>query len=240
MSEQLVKFNFPDQQYFDYSSFLGDHVFAVVSKLGADTANFETTKKEQSESIPMLQIGNYYQKLAYPGQIHSDSVISTNTGGFIKNCDGIVTSSQEIAIRIKVADCVPVFLHDPKNKVNGLIHSGWRGTVKRITSKGISKFIELGSKVCNIKVVLGPSIKMRNYIVQEDVASNFSDHNKMQISEGWKIDLTGEIIDELTNIGIHHHHILSSDICSFESDECHSYRRDGEKAGRMYAFLGCA
>ena len=32
-------------------------------------------------------------------------------------------------------------------------------------------------------------------------------------------------------------YINKSDICTFESQDCHSYRRDGDKSGRMFAFM---
>ena len=43
---------------------------------------------------------------------------------------------------------------------------------------------------------------------------------------------------QLVKMGIPSTNIMASDICTFESLDYHSYRRDGEKAGRMFAFMG--
>ena len=55
--------------------------------------------------------------------------------------------------------------------------------------------------------------------------------------EKWKVDLHGQIRYQLTELGVSTNSIRASNICTYESPKCHSYRRDGENAGRMYAFL---
>lgn len=199
---------------------------------------FEIVSKKGDNTTLSVQFGNYHKKLAFPQQVHSDCVKSINSSGIYKNCDGIITSSRELVIRIKVADCVPVFIHDPVRKINGLIHSGWRGTVKKIVLKAVQKFLAIGSDMKDLRIVLGPSIKMRNYIVQKDVASYFTEPNKTMIMNGWKVSLAGEIMEDLINNGFRKEQIFTSDICSFETKECHSFRRDQEKSGRMHAYMG--
>ena len=79
---------------------------------------------------------------------------------------------------------------------------------------------------------------MRNYIVQIDVASSFSKPNKKMVKGGWNVSLTGEIIDDLLRNDFKKTQISRSDICSFETKECHSFRRDQENSGRMHAYMG--
>ena len=54
----------------------------------------------------------------------------------------------------------------------------------------------------------------------------------------WKVGLREHIYIQLIKMGIPSKNILTSDICTFQSSDCHSYRRNGEKSGRMYAFMG--
>ncbi|PCH59134.1 MAG: laccase, partial [Candidatus Neomarinimicrobiota bacterium] len=42
---------------------------------------------------------------------------------------------------------------------------------------------------------------------------------------------------QLASVGVQKSNIRSSDICTYESQGYHSYRRDGENADRMFAFL---
>ena len=53
----------------------------------------------------------------------------------------------------------------------------------------------------------------------------------------WKVGLHEHIYLQLAEMGVSKSYIKKSDICTFESQDCHSYRRDGEKAGRMFAFM---
>ena len=54
----------------------------------------------------------------------------------------------------------------------------------------------------------------------------------------WKVGLREQIYFQLINSGIPATNIKVSNICTFEESDYHSYRRNGSKAGRMYAFLG--
>ena len=47
-----------------------------------------------------------------------------------------------------------------------------------------------------------------------------------------------EAVNLIKRSGVLISNIQSENICTFESSRCHSYRRDGDCAGRMLAFLG--
>ena len=47
-----------------------------------------------------------------------------------------------------------------------------------------------------------------------------------------------QIVYLLNAIGVLSKNINQSTVCTFESNLCHSFRRDGLAAGRMYAFMG--
>ena len=65
-----------------------------------------------------------------------------------------------------------------------------------------------------------------------------NDEAKTKINyDKWKVDLRVQIKYQLIELGVPANSIVASDICTYESAECHSYRRDGENTGRMYAFL---
>ena len=48
-------------------------------------------------------------------------------------CDGVITNEKNLMLLTVEADCVPVYILDPVKKAIGMVHSGWRGTVQRIT-----------------------------------------------------------------------------------------------------------
>lgn len=109
-------------------------------------------------------------------QIHSNEVMvvdGTNCGeGYFLphkfSCDGYVTKEKNIALGVKIADCVPILLEDSKNCVISAVHAGWRGTVQEILSVAVEKMLLLGAEKENIKAIIGPSICMDCYEVGED------------------------------------------------------------------------
>ncbi len=82
--------------------------------------------------------------------------------------DALVTDSKKLWIGVLTADCLPVFLVG--EGVVGIVHAGWRGTLKGITYNAV-KYISRFSKVK--KAILGVSICGRCYEVGKDVKSLF-------------------------------------------------------------------
>ena len=175
-------------------------------------------------------------KLAIPEQIHSSTITCIDTPGNYKATDGLLTDNTEIILTLKVADCVPVYISN--SKIIGLLHAGWRGTSQGIVSKAVNKMLAMGAKENNIHVFLGPAIGFCCYEVDKEVADQFSNITKKKLKNGkWKVGLREEIFLQLTDIGISKKNIKTSNICTFEGTDYHSYRREGGQKGHMFAFM---
>jgi YfiH family protein len=83
-------------------------------------------------------------------------------------CDALWTDAKNSALAIKVADCLPVSIIDPKNSVIANIHSGWRGTVQNITAATLAA---IGG--APQFAFLGPTIRVCCFEVGEEVALQF-------------------------------------------------------------------
>ena len=71
---------------------------------------------------------------------------------------------------MRFADCVPIFLYDPRQRVIGLAHAGWMGSIKRIASKAIDAMVsEFNCVPGEIIAAIGPSIGPDHYEVGMDV-----------------------------------------------------------------------
>ena len=124
------------------------------------------------------QFNTNNMKLAIPFQKHTDNVAWTETAGIYKDCDGIASNlNYNVMLSLSVADCVPVCIFDPVTKNFALVHSGWRGTYKKISNKAVSLLINNKSNASNIIVYCGVSISSKNYEVDSDVASLFLEIN---------------------------------------------------------------
>lgn len=78
--------------------------------------------------------------------------------GELIDADGYVTNRVNVPIAVFTADCVPLLLEDPVNKVIGAIHCGWRSTVADIEANAISAMQSLGSHAKDIRAAIGPAI----------------------------------------------------------------------------------
>ncbi len=176
--------------------------------------------------------------LAIPEQIHGNRVQYIHSEGNYSEMDGLITDTPGITLILKVADCVPVYLYDSEKKVIGLVHAGWRGTVNSIVPHAIRIFIENGSQIDKVHLFLGAAICKNCFEVGVEVAEQFDDSAKFSQSNGkWMADLHQQIISQCLEEGIERNHINTSSICTFEDPSCHSFRRDGDNAGRMIAAM---
>ena len=187
---------------------------------------FVTTKKLESKEIASCV------------QTHSNNVKYVDKPGIYRKVDGLVTNLEnKIKLVIQTADCVPIFITDLKNKNVGLVHSGWKGTANSIIISAISVFINEGSDIKDISVYLGPCIKKCCYEIKNDVSKFFDNKfiikkNKMQF-----LDLESKIFDDALKIGLSEKKLFKSNICTFESKNFSSFRRDNKNSGRMYSYL---
>tara|TARA_B100001971_G_C18091300_1_gene483640 strand:- start:219 stop:887 length:669 start_codon:yes stop_codon:yes gene_type:complete len=185
------------------------------------------------------QVGFFQDSLSIPQQIHSARVKWIDAPGEYSGVDGLITSKTDLILTLKVADCVPVYFFDPQNNMIGLVHSGWRGTVGGIIINTIKLMQKYEAEIGKILVYMGPAIGGCCYEVDTEISDLFYTEAKSELDDRkWKVDLHKQIRLQLIESGISVANIHASDICTFETSKCHSYRRDGSEAGRMYAFMG--
>ena len=177
--------------------------------------------------------------LAIPIQKHTDNVIWVDSGGTYQDCDGIASNlSYNVSLSLSVADCVPVCMFDPKTHNFALIHSGWKGTYKKISENGVALLVENQSKLEDIIVYCGVSISQKNYEVGSEVACLFSDNNLHPTGNKFLLDIKSQIKDDLIAVGLKTENIFISKDCTYDDNGLPSFRRDGCVAGRITFFMG--
>jgi hypothetical protein len=212
----------------DFSENISPDVNAVFSLNPSQYSRKEITRKLDYNA----------KDLAIPEQVHSTVVEFARFPGRHPAADGLVTTNSNILLTLKVADCVPVYLYEPRKNMIGLVHSGWRGTVGKIVPNAIQLMQKNGAETGEIRCFLGPAIGICCYEVGVEVAHKFDDEAKMKLEDRkWKVGLHDQISLQLASSGILEENIQTSDMCTYESRDCHSYRRDGDNVGRMFAFM---
>jgi len=174
-------------------------------------------------------------------QVHgNDILVAIGNSGSSKSCpdaDAYITHEKNLPIAIRTADCVPVFIFDPQNRIIGLAHAGWRGTYKSIAVKTAQKMQEkYASQFSDLKIVLGPSIRECCYQVGEEFRHYFPSHVKDRGGYLYA-DVVGVNRDQLLQAGVLPENILDSGICTCCNKNYFSFRRDGTKAGRMISLM---
>src|SRR6202008_1222824 len=79
--------------------------------------------------------------------------------------DAMVTRTPEIALGILTADCAPVLFADPKARVIGAAHAGWRGALSGVVEATGGAMVGLGADPSRIRAGIGPCIAQRSYEV---------------------------------------------------------------------------
>src|ERR1017187_2392036 len=87
-------------------------------------------------------LGLNYDSVVLQKQIHSDIITYISREGAIGESDAFITGKFNIGLAISSADCTPVFIYDKKKKVIAGVHSGWRGTEKKILQKTLNKLFD--------------------------------------------------------------------------------------------------
>jgi YfiH family protein len=146
-------------------------------------------------------------------QIHSPHVVVVETPWTAEarpRADAIVTRMRALAIGVTTADCGPILLADPKARVIGAAHAGWRGALAGVVEATVAAMERLGAKHGDIRAALGPMIRQPNYEVGPDLIARFSAEDPASSRffapasrEGHAMfDLAGYIGSRLTRSGI--------------------------------------
>ena len=167
----------------------------------------------------------------------------------IKDTDSLITNERNIMIATTNADCILLLLYDPKKKVIANVHSGWRGTVQRISVKTVEKMKKtFNSDPRDIICCICPSIRKCHFEVGEEVKEIFQNEfhelnlkniiEKAKNEEKWYID-TVEINNLiLQKAGLRKENIIDSKLCSVcNHNIIHSYRKEKEGYGVSTALI---
>jgi len=159
-------------------------------------------------------------------------------------CDGIVTDDPAITLITGHADCMAFFCIDPVKRCVGLAHAGWRGALGRIGARTISMLSEhYDSNPADVIVSVGPSICSDCFEVGQNVADEFlkayPDIPCVLERPGARphVDLWTVAAKQFFEAGVPLEHISLFDVCTMETPELYSHRRDKGNTGGMAAYL---
>ncbi len=196
----------------------------------------------------LSSMGINYSNLICAKQMHGKNVKyvkeehkgsgALNYESSIADTDGFMTDKKGVPIAILTADCLPVFIYDPKRPAVVLLHAGWRSTEKNIAAEGVRALQEkFGSSPQRLFVGFGPSIRSCCFEVDKNFKSNFpfgiltrDGHNFMDIALMNK--------QQLINCGVQEKNIFDPGFCTSSNNQDYfSFRKEADTCGRLISVI---
>lgn len=200
-----------------------------VTAIMSDRHDGDCRTRERGEAFLLRDDVSLHHPLHLLNQVHSATLLEALPEHQGCEADGLYTQDTTCVLGIRIADCVPVFLFDPRQRAGALVHAGRAGTFQGIAAKAVQSLHRVyNSLPSDIRAVIGPSAGPCCYEVSEEMAQEFSEGGG--IAQGRHLDLWQSNQTQLLQEGLVPEHIQLSEICTICSDQFHSYRSNAPTA----------
>ncbi|MFD3520357.1 peptidoglycan editing factor PgeF [Streptomyces sp. NPDC058653] len=212
--------------------------------VGDDPAAVRANRTTVAESL-----GLDAARVVWMNQVHGRDVAvvegpwESEVPGAVPAVDAVVTTSPGLALAVLTADCVPVLLADPVAGVAAAAHAGRPGMVAGVVPAAVGAMVARGAEPSRITARTGPAVCGRCYEVPEAMRAQVA----RSVPESWAetswgtpaVDVVAGVHAQLAALGVEDRH--RSEICTLESADHFSYRRD-RTTGRLagYVWLGAS
>lgn len=145
--------------------------------------------------------------------------------------DALITNLPGKVLVTFHGDCVPIYLYDPVHRAIGMIHSGWKGTAKRIVRHTLEEMQRAyGSVPEEMRALIGPAAGGCCYEVDAPVVEALGGHRVKDYLEKtgenhYNLDLKGFNADLLIEMGLAAEAIKRSEECTICNQRFFSHRR---------------
>jgi polyphenol oxidase len=167
-----------------------------------------------------------------------------------ERCDALATNLKGVLLGVKTADCVPLIIGDPQNKVCAAVHAGWRGTLAEIVKRALATLSdEFGTDPRDVRAAIGPAALGCCYEVGSEVVEPFikkfenADSLFKSTRDGHAlVDLHEANRRQLVESGVAVERVHALPLCTMcRPDLFFSYRQDTKlygRTGRLLSVIG--
>ena len=197
-------------------------------------------------------------------QVHGREVVTARRGspravsqdGARQDADVLVSDDPDVAVAVRVADCVPLLLADSHTGAVAAVHAGWRGTAAGAVPAAVHALTrEFGVRPEDLVAAIGPSIGACCYEVGTELVDAFAaaGHPRHLIDRWFlapparrgsrerprlRLDLVAASRDQLMLAGLREENICAAGLCTaMHLEVLTSYRAEKEKAVRMAGII---
>ena len=176
--------------------------------------------------------------IALADQIHGACVSLVSESGYYTGIDGFITKRNELLIGIKVADCAAILLADATTSIVAAVHAGWRGAAAGVLPNTLNLMKKEGADLQELMCYISPCISLKNFEIGEEVAEEFpTQFIDRSIGAKPHLDLKEFLASQLRDADIKNSNIEIDSRCTISDELFYSYRREGDRSGRMMAFI---
>jgi len=228
-----------------FHNFFPPHVVTFTSDRGTDfklTDSSALLTRAQNAFLAR-QLGFRLPEILAVRQVHGKRIVvaprnvAAKRSAALEDADGILTDRRDLAIAVRTADCLSVFLYDPRNEAIGLLHAGWRGTQQQISALAVTLMRkQWKSNPKDLLVAFGPAIRSCCYRVGVSFLEHFPKET-VKRKQGYFFDLPEANRNQLLGAGVAAANIVDCAVCTNCDITCFSYRRERESAGRMISVM---
>jgi len=158
-------------------------------------------------------------------QVHGGDVVWAMPG-LLPEADALLTYTPNLALLVRVADCVPVVLATEERDTVGVVHAGRRGLLAGVVPAAAR--ILLDRDRGPVTAWVGPHICGRCYELDPATAAEVAEAIPQAASTTWTgtpaADIGAGVTAQLTDLGATVHHLGG---CTLEDDQFFSHRRNG-------------
>ncbi len=166
-------------------------------------------------------------------QMHGADVVEVSAPGPVATpCDALITTQTDVALCVRVGDCVPVILADAECGVVGVAHAGRPGVVAGVVPAAVDAMRQRGAE--RIEAWVGPRVCGGCYEVpasmRDDVAAVVPAAYACTTWGTPSVDIGAAVHHQLLAAGCT---VYDRGRCTVESPDLYSHRRDAERSGRF-------
>jgi YfiH family protein len=153
----------------------GGHSSGLYASLNCGLGSGDDgAKVRHNRSLVEKALGVGEGRLVSAYQVHgTDVAVVTRPFEERPKVDAMVTNVPGLALGVLTADCGPILFADPKARVIGAAHAGWKGALLGVHRTTVEAMEKLGAARANVIAVLGPTISQENYEVGPDFPAAF-------------------------------------------------------------------
>ncbi|MFF5702708.1 peptidoglycan editing factor PgeF [Streptomyces sp. NPDC012794] len=195
-----------------------------------------------NRAIAAEGLGIRPDRVVWMNQVHGRDVAVVDgpwaEGEPIPEVDAVVTARRGLALAVLTADCTPVLLADPVAGIAGAAHAGRPGLVAGVVPAAVEAMVALGADPARMVARTGPAVCGRCY----EVPAEMREQVAAVVPAAWAetswgtpaVDVVAGVHAQLAGAGVAHAH--RSPVCTLESRDHFSYRRD-RVTGRLAGYV---